>query len=1058
MQNELDDIDKEIESVSHVLAEIADDESSLRLQLTRLGKTYDKRYKVSREPDDINKVIEHTTNALNMTPKDDPSLPDLLSDLGIAHTNRFQRLGEINDIEKSIEYKRLALAILPDGHPELPRQLGHLAISHKERFERLAEPDDIVKAIEYDSRALAITPEDHPELPSRLEKLGTSYNYRFHCLGELDDIGKAIDYQSRGIALAPDGYARLPAMLANLAASHYDRFQRLGEQDDLDKAIESDSRALALAPDGYQYLSTLLINLGTFHGHRLYRLGELDDLDKAIEYQSRTLDLTPDDHPNLSFMLDQLAVSHGRRFQRLGEMDDLDKAIKYESRALATTPHDHPHLVPAILANLAVFHSDRFERSGELDDLEKAIKHGTRALTLTPDGHPFQSIRLANLGVSHSDRFERLGERVDLDKAIEYGSRALGSTHDRHPHLAGNLANLGGSYFLRFQLLGDLADLEKAIECDSRALELTADEHPNTCLIQSNLARFYVHYYEHTNDPAHLQDSLHRFRIASQSPVGAPRDRFEYARQWAIRAVKHSSLNCIEAYQTAIDLLPQFVWLGATTTQRYEDIKLVGTLALDAATAAILTSNYPLALKLLEHARCVVWNQNIMLRSPFDQLQASHPFLATRLRTVANQLHSVSSEPRESRAVSTGSSTSEQVAQNHRRLAKEYDELLTQARKLPGFEELLRPIKATELVSVAQNGPVVTIHCHEFRCDALVILPKENNVAFLRLPNFTGKKARNARSMIEASLKRQGLRERGFRVRQEPGATEGFKNALAVIWNDLVRPTLEFLGYMDAVPAGSLPHITWCPTGAASFLPLHAAGDYDLPDARVFNYVVSSYTPTLTALLTSTSSALSSSSQILAIGQETTPGHKSLPGTKKELAYVKSHVESKTGYLQLMDSQATPSTVLDAMEQHDWVHLACHAHQNVYDPTKSGFFLHEGTLDLTAISRRSFQKKGLAFLSACQTATGDETLPDEAVHLASGMLMAGYSSVIATMWSVVDEDAPFVADKVYSQLMVDGKLGNGEAGKALYHAVAGLRTKVGEQEFGRWVPYIHIGS
>jgi CHAT domain-containing protein len=120
--------------------------------------------------------------------------------------------------------------------------------------------------------------------------------------------------------------------------------------------------------------------------------------------------------------------------------------------------------------------------------------------------------------------------------------------------------------------------------------------------------------------------------------------------------------------------------------------------------------------------------------------------------------------------------------------------------------------------------------------------------------------------------------------------------------------------------------------------------------------------------------------------------------------------------------------------------------------------LHDGILDLAAITQRSFRNKGLAFLSACQTATGDEKLPDEAIHLASGMLMAGYSSVIASMWSVMDTDAPFVADRVYAQLMKDGKVGNGEAGKALHYAVAGLREKVGEKEYGRWVPYIHIGS
>ncbi|KDN36443.1 hypothetical protein RSAG8_10835, partial [Rhizoctonia solani AG-8 WAC10335] len=130
------------------------------------------------------------------------------------------------------------------------------------------------------------------------------------------------------------------------------------------------------------------------------------------------------------------------------------------------------------------------------------------------------------------------------------------------------------------------------------------------------------------------------------------------------------------------------------------------------------------------------------------------------------------------------------------------------------------------------------------------------------------------------------------------------------------------------------------------------------------------------------------------------------------------------------------------MKEHDW----------------SGFSLHEGTLDLAAINRRFFKKKGLAFISACQTATGNVRLPDEAVHPASGMLMARYSSVIATMWSVVDEDAPFVADKVYGQLMKEGKLGNGEAGKALHNAVAELRERMGEKEFGRWVPYINIGS
>jgi CHAT domain-containing protein len=182
-----------------------------------------------------------------------------------------------------------------------------------------------------------------------------------------------------------------------------------------------------------------------------------------------------------------------------------------------------------------------------------------------------------------------------------------------------------------------------------------------------------------------------------------------------------------------------------------------------------------------------------------------------------------------------------------------------------------------------------------------------------------------------------------------------------------------------------------------------------------------------------------------------------LPETVTELAYIKQHTRAPLRYTQLDNDNATKVAVLEAMEHHDWVHLACHAHQNMKDPTSSGFFLHDGTLSLATIGQKAFKHKGLAFLSACQTATGAKVLADEAVHLASGMLMAGYPSVIATMWSIMDADAPLIADKVYGELLKDGHMNYKDAAKALHNAVSHLRSKVGEKAFSRWVPYIHIG-
>ncbi|VDC02148.1 unnamed protein product [Peniophora sp. CBMAI 1063] len=104
----------------------------------------------------------------------------------------------------------------------------------------------------------------------------------------------------------------------------------------------------------------------------------------------------------------------------------------------------------------------------------------------------------------------------------------------------------------------------------------------------------------------------------------------------------------------------------------------------------------------------------------------------------------------------------------------------------------------------------------------------------------------------------------------------------------------------------------------------------------------------------------------------------------------------------------------------------------------------------------------LAFLSACETATGDDKMPEESAHLAAGMLAVGFKGVVATMWSIRDADAPVIVEAYYERLLELRKnaqemCGTTGAAYALHDAVRTLREKVGVNEFERWVPFVHFG-
>ncbi|KAI0026417.1 CHAT domain-containing protein, partial [Vararia minispora EC-137] len=637
-------------------------------------------------------------------------------------------------------------------------------------------------------------------------------------------------------------------------------------------------------------------------------------------------------------------------------------------------------------------------RLGSLDDLESAIVVKREAVDLTPDGHPDKPGYLNNLGNALEARFDRLD---DLESAIVVKRKAVDLTPDGHPDKPKCLNSLGKALKTRFDRLGNLDDLELA--CDIFTSAINQETGPPSVRFNGVRRCTYVHRIQVALGCATYQDLMSTFN-------------------------------------QAFSLIPQVAWLGTSISQRYAALSSIGKVVNDAVSVAIQTGDLSRAIEWLDEGRSVVWGQLLQLRSPVDDLHSRHPDLADKLHSLSHDLETSGLSIFDLNGLlhSSPDTTVHDQALVRIRLAREYQDLLRHIREQEGFKNFLLPKTLAELIPPHRtDGPVVIINVDWSRCDALVVYGFAEPIVHVPLPNLTYTFAENMRLCFTQSLREAHVRRRegadGEAVDSGPPDPRGaipFKyrvdsliaGVLKDLWLRIVQPVLERIEEKLAsdFTVTGLPHVTWCPTGPLAFLPIHAAGIYGrrgMPDdgRKLFDIVVSSYTPTLSALLRPPRMFADGWPSInsLIVSQPKTPHMSMLPGVTSEVANIRKHLDGQIKHLD--DKDATVEDVLRAMKDDhcQLIHLACHGIQDAVDPMKSAFALYDGRLTLSQLMSSSVRNAELAFLSACETSTGDEKLPEEAVHLAAGMLAVGCRSVIGTMWSIGDQDAPIIADEVY---------------------------------------------
>ncbi|KAJ7838843.1 CHAT domain-containing protein [Mycena leptocephala] len=993
--------------------------------------------------------------------RDAPQEADSLGGLGTALTFRFEALGDLHDLHRAVSNLTDAVHLAPDSNSEKSGWMNNLSISLFARFEWLGDEKDLAEALVMGENAVRLT--KYGDLPNQQRvwaNLGGHIHHRFHRFGDMGDLNRSVLMLEDVIHLAPHNDPSRPRWFSNLAAALTGRFWRLGDVADLKKSVAMAEEAVRLTPHSDPDWLKCRHNLAVCLSIRFSRFGDLDDLNQCIFWQEETVQGTLDGNPAKLHRLRSLGESLLSRFDHLGDLGDLSRSALVMEDAIRLAPDSH---VEKVIYITILSHSllTRFERVGDIADLNRSVELFRHVVKVAPNGSPKKPLYLSGLAVALGIRFQTFWDLEDINEAVLVGEEAVHRISDDDPQRPVICSHLGQSLAARFRCLKNLNDLIRSILMHKVAVESTPDDDPEAPTRWLRLGFSVQARFKHLGDPADLHHAVSHFQSAAKSSTGPAHVRLRAAFMWAECVTHTGTESPLDAYHMALRLLPEAAWLGLSISDRHHEILHAGLIVRHAATAAIVASQPKIAVEWLEQGRAVIWGQLLALRTPVNQLNDDHPKLAERLLSLSSQLEGSGMR----RAQESNTNPSHQlISDQAHRAAHARKELLQEIRHLKGFEQFLLPKTVSQLALAAQRGPVVMLNISTTRCDALVLMAGlDDDVLHIPLPNFTPQKAEHMAKSFRDLVHPPGRNERMVITREGKLTRENeFAKTLSELWVGLVKPVLDGLAITTPTRT-DLPHIWWCPTGPLAFLPIHAAGLYDgdkVFGSKLSDFVISSYAPSLAAIINGfrATSESQPALEILAISQPSAEGQTYIPGTQEEITCIKRLADGKVPVRQLDQDLATIDCVEQGMRECRWVHFACHGIQHATEPTDSALLLAKSSrLTLSNIIKLALPYADLAFLSACHTATGDRSLEEESVHLAAGMLSAGYRGVIATMWSIMDNDAPQVANDVYENLFKTSPPDPTRAAEALHLAIRKLQEGAGQKSFFHWVPFIHVG-
>ncbi|KAF9067540.1 CHAT domain-containing protein [Rhodocollybia butyracea] len=1053
-----------LKNASNGFSEMGDSEGVCNA-LRQLAGCLTLRFEHTRDSDDLNAAIQACKEALDLDNSAERS--NGLFTIGRLLSQRFTRSMNQDDLVQSLESFIGGLSILPEEEKRnaLAFVQNDIAKSMKMAWDSIHH-----KPIFLTFR-MAFMNGTNPSTSSTiraqiLKVLGSTLLYQFQEHGKTEDLDEAVVTLKGSTELD----STVIEAMNTYGACCLIRFEQRGLPDDLEVAVATQRKSVQLLDARDERYPSVLNGLGNALQSRFELLGKAADLDEALTTHYNALHHIKLKKEDKFIYHCSLGTAYHRRFEHFQHLSDLELAVNQLKMAISGTPEGH-RSEALILATYGSALLRLYGISHRESALEKSIKVLRKAVSLTALDNPARPPRLHNL--AQAILFSS-SEVQGIEEAIGFIEEAISRWHSGPTSML--MFCLSTALKRKYQIIKlkvsqEVAgkDLDRSIQLGRRAIQglLIGHDLPKLCfeLAQSLLLR----YKDIGTVPSDRNEALSVLEEGSKHSSKPVVEQFICALGHAqLRAEVDGIQAGLAAFKYVFKLIPDVVWIGNSIDQRYGDTKYIHMFLSDAVGLAIKAGDLKLALEWAEKGRCIIWGQIQQFRQPVSD----GPW-AEELKLVTTQLQSMDSHQQMSdptlviQVMSALALTVIPDDEPDGMSREEYAQQLaafafgqirsTQYPKLTNssLQKISRPcLLLLEAVPLSSSMSATSGVMQ-------AIVPWQTEPVGISLEAFSEIEAKEMVSTFISDLEARKVRTRcrGF---SQSTFTGRLRSILAILWKNVVHPILMAFGdKLHRLDDGRLPHITWCPSGPLTFLPLHAAGMYKSTGGEsIFDYAVSSYTPSITALLSaqehhSTSESQESNSvpRLLAVSQPNTPNAEELPSTVKEVEVLQS-IEPNLTWLN--DLEGTTDAVLKGIETHNWVHFACHGEQDMQNPLKSAFLLQDKSLELADLMKKSFTHTQLAYLSACRTAASNEMLPEEAVHLAAGMLMAGFQNVVASLWAIGDDDATFVAEHFYRH-MKEGGWDSAKSSYALHYAVGKLRESIGVKHFLRWIPFVHLG-